>query len=150
MGLYPFPLPPLLFFFFFPSICSPDQISTQSSHISTFCHTHLCHSVFYNLLARQIALVAYEQLVHALASVTIDFLQPLLHVRKSILISDVINDDDAMGTTIIGGSNCTETLLAGRIPLFFLFFVFKKNKIDRVENKRLELARLLIIFRYKK
>jgi hypothetical protein len=46
--------------------------------------------VFYDLFARQIALVTDEQLVDALDGISVDLLQPLLDVGKGVCESPTI------------------------------------------------------------
>jgi hypothetical protein len=43
-------------------------------------NVYLCDCVIHNLLVRHIALVAYEQLVDTLCSISVDLLKPLLNV----------------------------------------------------------------------
>lgn len=45
---------------------------------------YLGRTVLYNLLASQVGLVANKQLVDTLGSVSVDLLEPLLDVRKSV------------------------------------------------------------------
>ena len=52
--------------------------------------TDLGHGVFYDLFARQIALVTDEQLVDALDGISVDLLQPLLDVGKGVCGSPTI------------------------------------------------------------
>lgn len=51
--------------------------------------TRLGYAIFDDLLACQIGLVSYKQLVHTLRSVTVDLLKPLLDVRESVWIARV-------------------------------------------------------------
>ena len=67
-------------------------------------------------LSGQIGLVTHEELVDILRSISVNFMQPLFHIVERLLVSDVVNDNDSMGTTVIRRSNGTETLLSGSIP----------------------------------
>jgi hypothetical protein len=79
--------------------------------------THLCYGVFDNLLVRHIGLVAHQQLVDALGSVSVNLLQPLLHVVERVHIGDIVDDADTVGAAVVRGCDGSETLLAGGIPL---------------------------------
>jgi hypothetical protein len=79
--------------------------------------TYLGDCVLHDLLVRHIALVAYEQLVDALGSISVDLLEPLLDIVEGVHVGDIVNDADAMGATVIGRGDGTETLLTGGIPL---------------------------------
>lgn len=79
--------------------------------------THLCDRVLDHLLIRHIALVAYEQLVDAFGSVSVNLLQPLLNVVEAVHVGDIVDDADAMGTAVVGRRDCPEPFLAGGIPL---------------------------------
>lgn len=47
-------------------------------------NTHLGDGVFYNLLAGEIRLVPYQELVDTFRGVSVNLLEPLLHVRESV------------------------------------------------------------------
>ena len=79
--------------------------------------TYLCNSIFNHLLICHIALIAYEQLVHALRSIAINLLQPLLDIVEAIHIRDIVDDTDAVCASIVRGSDRPEPLLARGIPL---------------------------------
>lgn len=83
-----------------------------------FLFAHLCDSVVNDLLVGHIALVADEQLVDALSGVSVNLLQPLLHVVERVHVGDIVNDADTMGTTVVRGGNGSETFLTSGIPLF--------------------------------
>jgi hypothetical protein len=51
--------------------------------------THLRDTVFHNLLASEIGLVANKQLVNTLRGVSVNLLQPLLDVREGIFVIEV-------------------------------------------------------------
>jgi hypothetical protein len=78
---------------------------------------HLCYRVLDNLLVRHIGLVANQQLVHALGGVSVNLLQPLLHVVERVHVGDIVDDADAVGAAVVGGCDGAEALLAGRVPL---------------------------------
>lgn len=67
-------------------------------------------------LSSQIGLVTHEELVDILRSISVNFMQPLFHIVERLLVSDVVDDNDSMGTTVIRRSNGTEALLSGSIP----------------------------------
>jgi hypothetical protein len=64
----------------------------------------------------QIALVSDQKFVDILASVSLDFLQPLLHVVVGHLISHVKHDNNAVGSSVVRRSNCSKAFLASGIP----------------------------------
>ena len=79
--------------------------------------TYLRHTVFHNLLVRQVGLVADEKLVHTLRRITVNLLQPLLDVcegvyitgkckarnycEKLTVVGDVVDDNDAVCSTVV-------------------------------------------------
>ena len=69
-----------------------------------------------DLLADHVALVADQQLLHALGRVAIDFIQPLLDIVKRVLIGDVVHDDDAVCAAVVRAGDGAETLLTGSVP----------------------------------
>jgi len=79
--------------------------------------TNLGCCVLNHLLICHIALVANEQLVDTFGSISVDLLEPLLHVVEGVHIRDIVHDADAMGTAVIGTSDGSEAFLAGGIPL---------------------------------
>ena len=78
---------------------------------------YLCHSVFYDLLIRHIALVADQQLVHTLCRIAIDLLKPLLHIIEGIHVRHIVDNADSMSAAIVRGGDGSEALLSSRIPL---------------------------------
>ena len=74
--------------------------------------------VFYHLFVGQIRLVADQQLVDAFTSVSVDFLEPLLDVAESIVVCDIVDHNDTVSASVIRGSDRTESLLSGRVPLY--------------------------------
>jgi len=77
----------------------------------------LGNAVFDNFLVRQIRLIPNEQLINAFRRVSINFLQPLLHICKRIVVRNVVNDDDTVGPPVVRRSDCPEAFLACCIPL---------------------------------
>jgi len=43
-------------------------------------------------------------------------MEPLLDIVEGFVVGNVVNDDDAVSTAVVRGSNCAETLLAGGVP----------------------------------
>jgi hypothetical protein len=79
--------------------------------------TYLSYSILNDLLVRHIGLVADQQLVDALGRISVNLLQPLLHVVERIHIGDIVDDADTVGATVVRGGNGSESLLTGGIPL---------------------------------
>jgi hypothetical protein len=100
--------------------------------------THLGRGVVDNLLCRQITLVTDQQLVDALDGVSVNLLEPLLDVvvsfcmsqrmvgmilsrrvmRAPTRVSHVVNDNDAVGSSVVRRGDRSESLLSGRVPLY--------------------------------
>lgn len=80
-----------------------------SKLLSSFIRNHL--------FGGQISLVTNKKLDNILISITINFMKPSLHIVEGILVSHIINNNDAMSSTIVGRSNSTETFLTSSIPL---------------------------------
>lgn len=78
---------------------------------------HLCHSIVDDLLVGHIALVPDEQLVDAFGGVSVDLLKPLLHVVEGVHVGNIVDDANAVGATVVGGGDGSETLLTSGIPL---------------------------------
>jgi len=72
--------------------------------------------VLNNSLVGHIALVPNKELVHALTSVPINLLQPLLDVVEGDLVGDIIDNDDTVGSSVVAGGDGTEPLLTGCVP----------------------------------
>ena len=70
----------------------------------------------YDPLGRQVGLVTHQELVDVLASVSINLVQPLLHVVEGLVIGNVVYYDDAVSATIIRGGDGTESLLSRSVP----------------------------------
>lgn len=82
----------------------------------------------HHLLRLQITLVAHQQLVHVLAGVALDLLQPLFHVVERFLVGAVVHHDDAVRAPVVRRRYRTEALLAGRVPnLQFDCFAIQVN-----------------------
>lgn len=79
--------------------------------------SHLGNCVIHDLLVRHIALVSDEELVDSLSGVSVDLLQPLLHVVERVHVGDIVDDADAVGTSVVGGGDGSETLLSCGVPL---------------------------------
>lgn len=62
---------------------------------------HLCDGVLNDLLVSHIALVTDEQLVDALGGVSVNFLQPLLHIVEGVHIGDIVDNADTVGATVV-------------------------------------------------
>lgn len=84
---------------------SANSYSIESSAPSpplTFVSAYLRHRVLHDLLVRHVALVAHEQLVHALRRVAVDLLQPLLDVVEAVHVRDIVDDADAVSAAVVG------------------------------------------------
>lgn len=79
--------------------------------------THHSRGGVDHLLRLQVALVAHQQLVHVLAGVALDLLQPLFDVVERLLVGAVVHHDDAVRAPVVRRRYRTEALLAGRVPL---------------------------------
>lgn len=78
---------------------------------------YLCCNVVYHFLGGQVALVANKQLVYIVASITIDFFEPLFDIVKRVLVRAIIDNNNAMGASVIAGRDGSKALLSGRVPL---------------------------------
>ena len=88
-------------------------------HLAEACSglSYLGDCVLDDLLVRHITLVAHQQLVDALGGVTVNLLQPLLHVVEAVHVGDIVDDTDAMGTSVVRRGNSSESFLTSRVPL---------------------------------
>lgn len=77
---------------------------------------NLSGCVFDHPLGSQVALVAYEELADTFAAVPLHLLQPHADIGKGLGVSDVIDDNYAMGTTIVGGGDGAKALLPSCVP----------------------------------
>lgn len=80
--------------------------------------TNLCNSVLDNFLIRHIGLVADQELVDTLGGISVDLLQPLLHVVERIHVGDIVDHTDTMSAAVVRRCDCAEALLTSGIPLF--------------------------------
>lgn len=65
-------------------------------------YVYLCDGVLDDLLVRHIGLVAYQQLVDALGRVSVNLLQPLLHIVERIHIGDIVDNANAVRPAVVG------------------------------------------------
>ena len=76
--------------------------------------------VFALLLAnnsvRQINFVSNEDFRDLLVGVLVDLPEPVLDVVKSLLLSDVVNKNNAHSAFVVCLSDCSEPLLPGSVP----------------------------------
>jgi hypothetical protein len=70
-----------------------------------------------NLLVGHITLVTDQELVDTLGGISVNFLEPLLDVVKTLLLCSIVNNNDAMGTTVVRGSDGSKSLLTSSVPL---------------------------------
>jgi len=70
----------------------------------------------HHFLGGQVALVAHQQFVDVLAGVSVNLLQPLLHVVEGFLVGDVVDHDDAVSPAVVAGGDGAEPLLPRRVP----------------------------------
>ena len=119
---------------------------TSHSHESSFdISTILCWSLYKfntkriskflscfirnNLLSSKISLITNKYLYNILISITINFMEPSLYIVERILICYIVNNNNAMSTTIIRRSNSTETFLTSSIPLYNKIIQRRKSTI---------------------
>jgi len=76
----------------------------------------LRNAVLDDLLTGQVGLVTDEELVNAFGGITINLLEPLLDVGEGVAVSNIVNHDDTMGTTVVRGRNGPEPFLSRSIP----------------------------------
>ena len=93
--------------------------------------THLCNRVVHDLLIRHIALVSYKQLVYALCSVAIDLLKPLLDIIERVHVCHIVDNTNAVCTTIVRGGNGSESLLTSSVPLVLMSALRHQSHILR-------------------
>lgn len=82
--------------------------------------SYLRHCILHDLLVLHIALVTDQQLVDTLGCVTVDFLKPLLNVVERVHVGHIVDNADAVGATVVGGSDRAEALLTSGIPLEYI------------------------------
>jgi hypothetical protein len=69
--------------------------------LSLCLEAHLRDRVLDHFLVCHIALVAHQQLVDALGRISVNLLQPLLHVVERVHVRDVVHDTDAMCAAVV-------------------------------------------------
>lgn len=104
--------------------------------------THLGCGVVHHLLCREVTLVAHQQLVHVLAGIAVDLLQPLFDIVEGLLghteddasalhnisvklpfesstdlIRHVVNHYNAVSSSVVTGRDGAEAFLTSRVPL---------------------------------
>lgn len=65
----------------------------------------------------QIRFVAHNVLFGLLVNVFVDLFKPISDIVERCLISDIVDDDDAVGPSIVAASDGFEPVLASSIPL---------------------------------
>ena len=65
---------------------------------------------------RQVGLVSHEELVYVFTSVPINFVEPLFDIVEGFHVGDIIDNNNAVGTAVVGRCNGAETLLSCRVP----------------------------------
>ena len=81
-------------------------------------HTNLSGGRIDHFSFREIRLIANQQFVHIIGSVPLDFLQPCTHIFEGLFFGTIVHDDYTVGSTVIAGSNRSESFLACCIPLY--------------------------------
>mmetsp|Transcript_23217 Transcript_23217/g.52355 ORF Transcript_23217/g.52355 Transcript_23217/m.52355 type:complete len:208 (-) Transcript_23217:167-790(-) len=64
----------------------------------------------------QVALVSHQQLVHVLARVAVDFVEPLLHIVERLRVGHIVHHNNAMGAPVVTAGDGPEPLLARCVP----------------------------------
>lgn len=70
----------------------------------------------HDTLCRQIGLVAHKELVDVFASVSVNLVQPLLHVVERLIVCHIVYNNDSVGSAVVRRSDGTETFLSGCVP----------------------------------
>ncbi len=60
------------------------------------------------LLCGQVAFVSHKKLIDIFTGVPLDLLQPLLDVRKWLLVCDIIHDNNAVRTAVVTACYCPD------------------------------------------
>ena len=68
-------------------------------------------------LGLKIALVTDKDARDVVTSILLNLIHPGLHSVERFTVSDVIGDNDTMGTLVVRGSDGLEALLTGSVPL---------------------------------
>ena len=95
-------------------------------------HTYLCSSIIHDLFGGQITFVAYQQLIHGFASISIDFLEPLFDVIKGFLVCHVIYNNNSVCASVIaeiGNNKIIIILCCSTTNTKFLKYFQKKNNL---------------------
>jgi len=98
---------------------------------------YLGDGVLNDLLVGHIALVTDEKLVDTLGGVTVNLLQPLLDVVERVHIGHIVDDADAVGATVVGGCDGSETFLAGGVPLQLYHMSARGKSLGIIERNDL-------------
>lgn len=64
-------------------------------------NTNLCHSVLHYFLVGHITLVAYKELVDTLRRISVNLLKPLLNVVEGIHVCHIVDDANAVSTSVV-------------------------------------------------
>ncbi len=93
------------------------QVEQQNPMTFNINYHYICSLKIDNLLFSQIALISNKQFVDTFGCISINFLKPLLDIVEGFLISNIINDNNAMSSAIVRGSDGSESFLSCGIPL---------------------------------
>jgi len=78
---------------------------------------YLGRSILNLTLVGYVALVPNQQLVHTLAGIAVNLLEPGLDIAEGFSLGYVVDDDDSVGAPIVAGGDRAEAFLASSIPL---------------------------------
>ena len=67
-------------------------------------------------LVDEVALVSHQYFTYIIVSKFFDFQHPLPHILESFPISDIVDDYDAMGASIVTSGQCPKPFLSSSIP----------------------------------
>jgi hypothetical protein len=70
----------------------------------------------YLSFALQVYFVSNKDLAHIVVSKLVDFLHPLAHIFEGFTLGDVVDDDDAVGTSVVTRSQRPKSFLSSRVP----------------------------------
>eukprot|EP00967_Tisochrysis_lutea_P096675 scaffold141739_cov21-Tisochrysis_lutea.AAC.1 len=90
--------------------------------------------IVHSTLAGQITLVSHKQLVYILVCVSVDLVQPCLHVVEALHLYGIEpspTHNDTMSATIVAAGNSAEALLSSCIPL-------RKGQMDSLRNSMID------------
>mmetsp|Transcript_11611 Transcript_11611/g.46911 ORF Transcript_11611/g.46911 Transcript_11611/m.46911 type:complete len:207 (-) Transcript_11611:180-800(-) len=68
------------------------------------------------LLVHHVALVADQHLVHRLSRVLLDVPDPVPDVAERLVVGDVVHQQDAHSSTVVGSGDSPESLLSSCVP----------------------------------